>query len=124
MFSDEDEDKPEDRRPRAQDEFADFIEQDEFSDDEIEKIRDDEEVAKPGRKAFSMAGLDVSTLDEASMEDYRAAFGTGEEYDWALAAQDDADALLQTENKEKGHHRCFRAFSARRSHAYGRGQRN
>jgi len=65
------------------DEMADFIEQDEFSDDDRELMRDEQEVARPGRMPFSIDKL-TAGLDETSLEDYRAAFGTGDEYQWAL----------------------------------------
>jgi transcription elongation factor SPT6 len=65
------------------DEMADFIEQDQFSDDDHERMRDEQEVARPGRMPFSIDNL-TAGLDETSLEDYRAAFGTGDEYQWAL----------------------------------------
>jgi transcription elongation factor SPT6 len=102
IFSDEEEDEIEDRRPRTNiDEFEDFIELDEFSDDERDRRREEEEVARPGRRPFGMTGIDTSTLDETSMEDYRAAFGTGDEYAWALELQDNADEEQRLENKDR-----------------------
>lgn len=76
----------EDRRHNRaiQDEFEDFIEEDEFPDEERDRLRDEQEVARPGKRIGGLAALDVSTLDEAALEDYRAAFGDGDEYEWAL----------------------------------------
>lgn len=71
--------------------MADFIEEDVFSDDERERLQDAREVGKPGTNmAFNMSAL-TEGLDEAAMEDYRAAFGTGDEYEWALSMQEAAE---------------------------------
>lgn len=91
----------EERRHRGGDEFADFIEEDEFPDDERAAMEEDQEVARPGRRAFTgLAGLDTSGLDEASLEDYRAAFGDGNEYEWALALQEEMDETQQDPDKQ------------------------
>jgi transcription elongation factor SPT6 len=86
----EDDEDIDDQGGVGQDEFADFIEQDEFSDEEGGRRQEDLEIRRPGRKLFSVGAL-TDGLDEASMEDYRAAFGTGEEYEWALALEEEAD---------------------------------
>jgi transcription elongation factor SPT6 len=94
MF-DDDEDL-DDQPGLPQDEFADFIEEDEFSDDDREKELEQREIGRPGRKKFNPNAL-TDGLDEASMEDYRAAFGTGEEYEWALALEEEAKIIEEEE---------------------------
>lgn len=71
------------------DEFADFIEDDELDDDEEARLRDDHEIARPGAggRFTSFAAFDLSALDEATLDDYRAAFGDGEDYEWALTTE-------------------------------------
>lgn len=71
------------------DEFADFIEDDELDDDEQARLRDDHEIARPGAggRFTTFASLDLSALDEATLDDYRAAFGDGEDYEWALTTE-------------------------------------
>lgn len=72
---------------RAEDEFADFIEED-FSDGEgRDPAEDDAEVSRMVRGGLG-AMKDTAGLDEGALEDFRAAFGDGEEYDWALELQD------------------------------------
>lgn len=88
IFSDdEDAEDVEDRRRTNVDEFADFIEEDQF-EDEIEE--DDHEVGQPGIANISRT-LQFTGLDEGAEEDYRAAFGDGTEYDWAIEEQERAD---------------------------------
>lgn len=67
-------------------EFDDFIEQDEDGEDGA----DDEDIrVGPRKSAFdTLQGLE-SQLDEATVEDLRAVFGDGDEYDWAIDAQED-----------------------------------
>lgn len=74
-----------------QDEFADFIEEDEFPDEEREAMRDEAEVRRPAKHGFVDPIRLQSGLDEASQEDMMAAFGDGTEYDWALQLQEEAD---------------------------------
>lgn len=95
IFSDEDDDL-DDRRRHARepggiaDEFADFIEEDEFPEDEDPDR--DVTVAKPRKKGLAgIDGVQGTGLDEAALEDMRAAFGDGTEYDWALEMQYDLD---------------------------------
>jgi transcription elongation factor SPT6 len=66
----------------------------------MDRMREEAEVARPGRRPLAIAGLDTSGLDESAMEDYRAAFGTGEEYDWALELQDEAEKDQFLKDKE------------------------
>ncbi|KAL1650834.1 Transcription elongation factor spt6 [Diplodia intermedia] len=100
IFSDEDEDLGDgyDERPvrREQrggvaDEFADFIEEDVFDDEEGLQDEEDREVARPGKRPVAGVGFPEAGLDEAEMEDYRNAFGDGTEYDWALELQEQKD---------------------------------
>ena len=79
-------------RPRGvEDEFADFIEED-FSDNDADKDGlNDEDVARPKARKFLGGVTATADLDEAAIEDMREAFGTGAEYDWALAMQEQDD---------------------------------
>jgi transcription elongation factor SPT6 len=106
IFADEDE-EIEERRPRGrrglEQEFDDFIEEDEFSDDQREKEREDEEVAparQHHRSAMDILAGDASGLDEQALEDFRAAFGDGTDYDFALEKEDEAEY----EENEKDKH--------------------
>ena len=84
-----------------QDEFDDFIEEDVFSDEEGRDGRDDEEVARPNRSRRQDLGIAQDAgLDEAALEDFRAAFGDGTDYDFALDAEDDADEADAAKDKE------------------------
>lgn len=74
------------------DEFDDFIEEDVFSDEERERMREDEEVARPNRSRLPDLGMAADAgLDEAALEDFRAAFGDGSDYWFALEKEDEAD---------------------------------
>jgi transcription elongation factor SPT6 len=103
IFSDEELDAPHEydggpRNPlrpdhRHVDEFADFIEEDDL-EDEDEKIRHQEEleVARPRGSAFTgIGGAEASGIDKDALEDMDAIFGNGDEYDWALALEEEAD---------------------------------
>lgn len=80
-----------DRRGQ-QDEFDDFIEEDVFSDEERERMREDEEVQRPNRSRLPDLGIAADAgLDEAALEDFRAAFGDGGDYWFALEKEDEAD---------------------------------
>lgn len=94
---DDGDDGAEDLEParNANDEFADFIEE-EF-EDEIEE--DDHEVGQPGIANLSRT-LQFTGLDEQAEEDYRAAFGDGTEYDWALEEQERADQEEEGEGRQ------------------------
>ena len=87
--SDEDEDMQDRRDNEGRvNEFEDFIEEDEFSDEERQQAEDDHEVARTQRRKGGAFGLnDASGLDETAREDLVAAFGNGEEYAFALDAE-------------------------------------
>lgn len=77
---------------RAQaDEFDDFIEED-FPEDEDERIRqlEDAEVARPKERGAG-AIVDTSGLDKDALDDMEAIFGNGEDYDWALGMEYEQD---------------------------------
>jgi len=86
-------------------EFDDFIEADEFGDDEDEAMRREEEREigrrRAGRGAASrarqdMGGLaavgDLAGLDEEKLSEIYDVFGDGEMYNWALANEDEEAA--------------------------------
>jgi transcription elongation factor SPT6 len=55
-------------------------------------MRDDEEVARPNRSRLPDLGVAADAgLDEAALEDFRAAFGDGNDYWFALEKEDEAD---------------------------------
>lgn len=106
MFRDEEEeedryDRRVDRRG-GQDEFDDFIEEDVFSDDEQQRRREDEEVARPTRRGMvpDLGMADAAGLDEQALEDFRAAFGDGTDYDFALEKEDEAEEDEAKRDKE------------------------
>lgn len=76
----------------------DFIEEDVFSDDDLQKEQEDVEVARP-RKSVGFGATDTTGLDENALEDMRAAFGDGNEYYFALAMEDEEEE--QEEDVEK-----------------------
>lgn len=79
-------------RRGLQDEFDDFIEEDVFSDEEQQQQREDEEVARTNRRGIAELGIaDAAGLDEQALEDFRAAFGDGTDYDFALEKEEEAD---------------------------------
>lgn len=90
IFADEELDEIAPRGPRdAAGEFDDFIEEDEFPDEERDQMLDELEVSRRPKKGFAgIAGMPAAGLDEAELEDMRAAFGDGTEYDWALEMQE------------------------------------
>ncbi|PNY27258.1 Transcription elongation factor SPT6 [Tolypocladium capitatum] len=97
IFSDEEEDAAE-QRPygrsnfRAQaDEFDDFIEED-FPEDEDERIRqlEDAEVARPRDRGVGTV-VDTTGLDKDALDDMEAIFGNGEDYDWALQLEEEEE---------------------------------
>jgi transcription elongation factor SPT6 len=101
IFSDEDADGDRDdelsrhplRHDHRNDEFADFIEEDEL-DDEEDRLKDQEEreVARPRDRVYTAAGgFEVAGLDKDALEDMEAVFGNGEDYDWALALEEEAE---------------------------------
>ncbi|KAI9376480.1 death-like domain of SPT6-domain-containing protein [Aspergillus egyptiacus] len=76
----------------------DFIEEDVFSDDELQREREDLEVARP-RKSIGLGATETAGLDENALEDMRAAFGDGNEYYFALAMEEEEQE--QEEDVEK-----------------------
>ena len=105
IFSDDDEveDKqafPNDRLGRSRpeprsllNEFEDFIEEDELSDEE-ERYRqlEEREVARPKADGFAFDAARRSGFDDDAINILQEAFGDGGEYDWALELQEDVDA--------------------------------
>lgn len=93
----EDEEEVEDRPGRQRgtiDEFDDFIEQDEFPDEERDDA--DVEIRRPAKHGFHDPHKLTAGMDEAAREDMLEAFGDGQEYDWALAKQDEQDDAERT----------------------------
>ncbi|GES65543.1 transcription elongation factor spt6 [Aspergillus terreus] len=90
--------RPSHRRPM--DEMDDFIEEDVFSDEEVQREREDLEIARPAKRGFTGPGAaDATGLDENALEDMRAAFGDGNEYLFALEMEDQEQE--QEEDEEK-----------------------
>lgn len=80
------------------DEFADFIEEDELEDeDERQRHQEELEVARPRERGYT-GGAEATGLDKDALDDMEAIFGNGEDYDWALALEEEADA------RESGEH--------------------
>ncbi|KAI9768810.1 MAG: Transcription elongation factor spt6 [Geoglossum simile] len=80
--------------PRAlADEFADFIEEDELSDeDERQRQLEEREIARPRDREYGgVAGTEATGLDEETLETMTRAFGNGEDYEWALQMEDDLE---------------------------------
>ncbi|KAK0108359.1 Transcription elongation factor spt6 [Cadophora gregata] len=74
------------------DEFADFIEEDDLEDeDERQRHQEEMEVARPRERGY-VGGTEASGLDKDALDDMEAIFGNGEDYDWALALEDEAEA--------------------------------
>ncbi|KAH9875754.1 hypothetical protein IAQ61_003218 [Plenodomus lingam] len=96
IFSDDEagEDIDEPRRIGG-DEFDGFIEDDQFEDE----IEDDRDVTQPGISLITQ-GLQAAGLDEGAEEDYRAAFGDGTDYDWALEMQEAEEEEQTGEGRE------------------------
>ena len=70
------------------DDLDDFIEQDEFPDEEGGQLDEDLGVRAPKKPGFAdLQNLKDSGLDEADLEDMRGAFGDGDEFGWALEAE-------------------------------------
>lgn len=96
----EDEDEADERRPTDRplaDEFDDFIEEDEFPDEE--KEGDDVEIRRPAKHGFRDPLKLRNGLDEAAQEDMLEAFGNGTEYEWALERQEEEDAAQQHQSE-------------------------
>ncbi|KAK4996112.1 Transcription elongation factor spt6 [Elasticomyces elasticus] len=104
IFSDDDEEgglggERRDRIPGAlADEFDDFIEDDEFPDED--QHDDDAEVTRTSRIGLAhLAGKKANGLDEAAEEDMLNAFGDGTEYNWALEMQAEGDPEQEDPDK-------------------------
>jgi transcription elongation factor SPT6 len=70
------------------DDMDDFIEEDEFPDEERGGLDEDAGIRAPKRVGYQdLANLQESGLDEAAIEDMRTAFGDGGEFGWALEAE-------------------------------------
>ena len=93
IFSEEEDDLrpgPATSRNALAGEFDDFIEEDEPEEGEGGEEDHEVMVGRTRRGLDALKGIDAG-LDEASIEDMRAAFGDGTEYDWALDLQEDMD---------------------------------
>ncbi|KAF2133834.1 transcription elongation factor Spt6 [Dothidotthia symphoricarpi CBS 119687] len=95
IFSDEEVNEDIDPRGVGMDEFSGFIEDDQFEDE----IEDDRDVTQPGINLITQ-GLQAAGLDEGAEEDYRAAFGDGTDYDWALDMQEAEEEEQTGEGRE------------------------
>ncbi|GKZ23373.1 transcription elongation factor spt6 [Aspergillus brasiliensis] len=89
--SDEDEEPAADygrsgHRRHMHDEMDDFIEEDVFSDEELQREREDLEVTRTSKGGLGVT--DATGLDENALEDMRAAFGDGNEYLFALEMEE------------------------------------
>ena len=73
------------------DEFADFIEDDDEDDEERQRLQEQREVARPRERGY-VGGAGAAGLDKDALDDMEAIFGNGEDYDWALALEDEADS--------------------------------
>ena len=93
IFSDEE--LNEDHDESRLHEFDGFIEDDQFEDE----IEDDRDVTQPGISLITQ-GLQAAGLDEGAEEDYRAAFGDGTDYDWALEMQEAEEEEQAGEGRE------------------------
>lgn len=70
------------------DDMDDFIEQDEFPDEEGAQLDEELGVRAPRRPGIAdLQNLKDSGLDEADLEDMRGAFGDGGDFEWALEVE-------------------------------------
>ncbi|KAF2030272.1 transcription elongation factor Spt6 [Setomelanomma holmii] len=96
IFSDDEvNDDIDEPRRVGMNEFDDFIEDEQFEDE----IEDDRDVTQPGINIITQ-GLQAAGLDEGAEEDYRAAFGDGTDYDWALDMQEAEEEEQTGEGRE------------------------
>ncbi|KKY27329.1 putative transcription elongation factor spt6 [Phaeomoniella chlamydospora] len=99
IFDESDEDEAP-TRGTAANEFDDFIEEDVFSDEERERQREDEEVARPARRGFGYGiTADTTGLDEQALDDMRRAFGDGSDYYFALEKEDQQEEIDEEQGK-------------------------
>lgn len=95
----------------ALDEFDDFIEEDDISDDGHRAGSEDEmRVAgrrrdRRGQRGYDMQGM--AGLREGAMSDMQDIFGTGEEYDFALVTENDEALAIEEGTRELGIHDVF-----------------
>ena len=82
----------------AEDEFADFIEEDFPGEEGKERAQEDAEVTRAGRRAIK----DTAGLDEAALDDMKEVFGDGGEYDWALELQERNEQEQNQETEDGG----------------------
>ncbi|ODV79478.1 transcription elongation factor Spt6 [Suhomyces tanzawaensis NRRL Y-17324] len=75
------------------DEFEDFIEEDEFSDDDDEARRREkiEQRQRTKKKGPRLDTSKLSNVDRESLQQLFEVFGNGQEYEWALEAQEIED---------------------------------
>lgn len=97
--------KPRAQSKSKQSEFDDFIEADEFSEDEAEELRRAEEreigqQRNPPGRGLALLG-DISGLDEEKLSEIYDVFGDGEMYDWALAGEDELDTQLANADQDE-----------------------
>lgn len=89
---DDDDRAPDDEERNILDEFEDFIEEDEFSDEEearAHKAQQQRERAK--RTGPKLDTSKLSNVDRESLQQLFEVFGNGGEYEWALEAQEIED---------------------------------
>lgn len=74
-------------------EFDDFIEEDEFSDDEIRRQEEAEIRSRPMSKGRGPVALntELTGIDEEKLGEIYEVFGDGEEYEWALEGEDELE---------------------------------
>lgn len=106
FFASDDEEEPRgiDRaRPRnVEDEFKDFIEDDYSGEEGGELEAEDAEVKRTTSRNFLGAAKVAADMDETALEDLRAAFGDGDDYNWALDLQDREDGEPRGDDLEDG----------------------
>ncbi len=91
IFDDDDEDDEEPHQYGRLDrvnEFADFIEEDELEDDEARQ--EQMEVARPRERGVAWG--EAMGVDQDALEELELIFGNGDDYDWALALEEEAEA--------------------------------
>lgn len=91
IFSD-DEEVEEEAAPRIMDEFDGFIEEDDFSDEDEQTRLERREQRKKKKQGPRIDTSNLSNVDRQSLLELFEVFGDGNEYDWALEAQELEDA--------------------------------
>lgn len=81
------------------DDMDDFIEQDEFPDEERGQLEDDLGIQAPRKPGLDIQNLRNSGLDDADLEDMDRAFGNGEDFAWALEQEREMEG--QNEDPDK-----------------------